>query len=107
MSLATDILWHAFVTQQKRKSKPKPAPVVAKPKPAVTAISNRNLHLAHVPGCQRLAWGWQVTCIDGKHKRKLGTFKQCHAHESHGDCGTCGSEEDMTTYQPGQTGLEH
>lgn len=75
MSLATDILWHAFVTHAKQKQKPKQAPVVAKPKPAVTTISNRNLHLARVPGCQRLASGWQVTCIDGKHKRKLGTFK--------------------------------
>lgn len=75
MSLATDILWHAFVTHAKHKQKPKPAPVVAKPKQAVTAISNRNLHMARVPGCQRLAWGWQVTCIDGKKKRTLGTFK--------------------------------
>ena len=75
MSLASDILWHAFVTQMKQKPKTKPAPVVAKPKPAVTAVSNRSLHMARVPGCQRLAWGWQVTCFDGKKKRTLGTFK--------------------------------
>lgn len=75
MSLATDILWHAFVKQQKRKTTPKHEAVAAKQKPAVTAISNRNLHMARVPGCQRLAWGWQVTCFDGKHKHTLGTFK--------------------------------
>lgn len=75
MSLATDILWHAFGTQAKQKRKPKPAPVVAKQKQAVTAISNRNLHMARVPGCQRLALGWQVTCIDGKKKHTLGTFR--------------------------------
>lgn len=75
MSLATDILWHAFVTQAKHKRKQKTSTSGAKPKPAVTAISNRNLHMARVPGCQRLAWGWQVTCIDGKKKRTLGTFK--------------------------------
>lgn len=75
MSLATDILWHAFVTQAKQKPKPKQAPVTVKPKPAVTAVSNRGLHLARVPGCQRLAWGWQVTCVDGKQQHTLGTFK--------------------------------
>lgn len=75
MSLATDILWHAFVTRAKQKQEQKQEPANVKPKPAVTAISNRNLHMARVPGCQRLAWGWQVTCIDGKKKRTLGTFK--------------------------------
>lgn len=75
MSLATDILWHAFVTQMKQNPTPKPAPVVAKQKPEVTAISNRGLHMARVPGCQRLAHGWQVTCADEKHRYTLGTFK--------------------------------
>ena len=75
MSLASDILWHAFVTQAKQKPKPKQAPVTVKPKPAVTAVSNRGLHLARVPGCQRLAHGWQVTCVDGKQQHTLGTFK--------------------------------
>ena len=77
MSLATDILWRAFVTQAKQKPQPKPkqAPETVKPKPAVTAVSNRGLHLARVPGCQRLAWGWQVTCVDGKQQHTLGTFK--------------------------------
>ena len=58
MSLATDILWHAFVTHAKQKPHPKtkPEPVVAKLKPEVTAVSNRGLHMARVPGCQRLAW---------------------------------------------------
>lgn len=74
MSLATDILWHDFVTQQNRKSKPKPSPVVAKPKPAVTAISNRNLHMARVPYCQRRDEVWQTRLIDGKRKITLGRF---------------------------------
>lgn len=75
MSLVSDILWHAFITQAKQKPKPKQAPVTVKSKPEVTAVSNRGLHMARVPCCQRLAWGWQVTCFDGKKKRILGTFK--------------------------------
>lgn len=74
MSLATDILWHAFVTQAKRKQKPKPAPVVAKPKQAVTEISNRNLHMARVPYCQRCDEMWQTRLIDGNRKITLGRF---------------------------------
>lgn len=74
MSLATDILWHAFVTQMKQKQKPKPAPVVAKPKPSVTEISNRGLHLARVPYCQRRDEMWQTRLIDGERKITLGRF---------------------------------
>lgn len=74
MSLATDILWHAFVTQMKQKQKPKPAPVEDKPKPEVTAISNRGMHLARVPYCQRRDEMWQTRLIDGERKITLGRF---------------------------------
>ena len=74
MSLATDILLRAFVTHAKQKQKPKPAPVVAKQKPAVTAVSNRGLHMARVPYCQRRDEMWQTRLIDGKRKITLGRF---------------------------------
>lgn len=75
MSLASDILWHAFVVKGKEPRKQQPPAKPVKPKPAVTAVSNRGLHLARVPGCQRLAHGWQVTCMDGKQHHTLGTFQ--------------------------------
>lgn len=74
MSLATDILWHAFVTHAKQKQKPKQAPVTVKPKPAVTSVSNRGLHLARVPYCQRRDEMWQTRLMDGKRKITLGRF---------------------------------
>lgn len=70
MSLAGDILRRAAVSPEQYQ----PSPVAVKQKPAVTPISNRNLHMARVPGCQRLPAGWEVTAWDGKVAHKLGSF---------------------------------
>lgn len=71
MSLAGDILRRAAVSPEQYH----PSPVTVKRKPAVTPISNRNLHMARVPGCQRLPSGWEVTACDGERAHRLGCFE--------------------------------
>lgn len=71
MSLASDILRRAAVSPEQYQ----PSPVTVKKKPAVTPISNRNLHMARVPGCQRLPAGWEATAWDGHRSHHLGIFE--------------------------------
>lgn len=71
MSLAGDILRRAAVSPEQYQ----PSPVTVKPKPSVMPISNRNLHMARVPGCQRVANGWEVTAWDGTKLHHVGTYE--------------------------------
>lgn len=71
MSLAGDILRRAAVSPEQYQ----PSEVMVKTKPAVTPISSRNLHMARVPGCQRLPSGWEVTAWDGERAHHLGSFE--------------------------------
>lgn len=86
MSLAGDILRRAAVSPEQYQ----PSPVTVKPKPSVTPISNRNLHMARVPGCQRVANGWEVPPGMERNRTTLALTKTYCAHASPGDCGTCG-----------------